>query len=130
MDDKVEKSAEEWRRTLTPDQYRVLREKGTERAFSGALWDDHQPGSFLCAGCGSQLFRAEDKFESGTGWPSFTRPADARAVASERDASHSMERVEVHCRRCGGHLGHVFQDGPAPTGERYCINSAALRKIR
>jgi len=130
MDDKVEKSAEEWRRTLTPDQYRVLREKGTERAFSGALWDDHQPGSFLCAGCGSQLFRAEDKFESGTGWPSFTRPADARAVASERDASHSMERVEVHCRRCGGHLGHVFQDGPAPTGERYCINSAALKKVR
>ena len=130
MDDKVEKSAEEWRRTLTPDQYRVLREKGTERAFSGALWDDHQPGSFLCAGCGSQLFRAEDKFESGTGWPSFTRPADARAVASERDASHSMERVEVHCRRCGGHLGHVFQDGPARTGERYCINSAALKKVR
>jgi peptide-methionine (R)-S-oxide reductase len=130
MDDKVEKSDEEWRRTLTPEQYRVLREKGTERAFSGALWDDHQPGSFLCAGCGSQLFRAEDKFESGTGWPSFTRPADARGVASERDVSHGMERVEVHCRRCGGHLGHVFQDGPAPTGERYCINSAALKKVR
>jgi peptide-methionine (R)-S-oxide reductase len=130
MDDKVEKSDEEWRRTLTTEQYRVLREKGTERAFSGALWDDHQPGSFLCAGCGSQLFRAEDKFESGTGWPSFTRPADARGVASERDVSHGMERVEVHCRRCGGHLGHVFQDGPAPTGERYCINSAALKKVR
>ena len=109
MDDKVEKSDEEWRRELTPEQYRVLRR-------------------FLCAGCGAELFRADDKFESGTGWPSFSRPAEARAVASERDSSHGMERVEVHCRRCGGHLGHVFQDGPAPTGERYCINSASLKK--
>ena len=130
MDDKMEKSDEQWRRELTPEQYRVLRQKGTERAFSGALWDDHQPGRFLCAGCGAELFRADDKFESGTGWPSFTRPADARSVASERDSSYGMERVEVHCRRCGGHLGHVFQDGPAPTGERYCINSAALKKVR
>jgi peptide-methionine (R)-S-oxide reductase len=129
MDDLVEKSDEQWRRELTSEQYRVLREKGTERAFSGALWDDHEPGRFLCAGCGAELFRAEDKFDSGTGWPSFTRPGNPRAVASERDVSHGMERVEVHCRRCGGHLGHVFQDGPAPTGERWCINSASLKKM-
>lgn len=130
MDDEIEKSDEQWRRELTPEQYRVLRQKGTERAFSGALRDDHEPGRFLCAGCGAELFRAEDKFESGSGWPSFTRPADPRIVASERDSSHGMERVEVHCRRCGGHLGHVFQDGPPPTGERYCINSASLKKAR
>ena len=130
MDDKVEKNDVEWRRELTPEQYRVLREKGTERAFTGALWNDHEPGRFLCAGCNAELFRAEDKFDSGTGWPSFSRPASARAVASERDSSHGMERIEVHCRRCGGHLGHVFQDGPAPTGERYCINSLALKKGR
>ena len=120
----------EWRRELTPEQYRVLREKGTERAFTGALWNDHEPGRFLCAGCSAELFRAEDKFDSGTGWPSFSRPASARAVASERDSSHGMDRIEVQCRRCGGHLGHVFQDGPNPTGERYCINSAALKKVR
>ncbi len=130
MDERVQKTEDEWRRELTPEQYRVLRQKGTERAFTGALWDDHEPGRFLCAGCGAELFRAEDKFESGTGWPSFTRAADTRAVASERDSSYGMERVEVHCRRCGGHLGHVFQDGPAPTGERYCINSASLKKAR
>ena len=130
MDETVTKTDEEWRRDLTPEQYRVLRERGTERAFSGALWDDHEPGRYLCAGCDAELFRAEDKFESGTGWPSFTRPAVPRAVASEHDMSHGMSRVEVHCRRCGGHLGHVFQDGPAPTGERYCINSASLRKTR
>ena len=130
MDDKVEKNDEEWRRELTPEQYRVLREKGTESAFTGALWNDHEPGRFLCAGCSAELFRAEDKFDSGTGWPSFSRPTSARAVASERDSSHGMERIEVHCRRCGGHLGHVFQDGPNPTGERYCINSAALKKVR
>ena len=130
MDDRVGKTEEEWRRELTPEQYRVLRQKGTERAFTGALWDDHEAGPFLCAVCGAELVRAEDKFDSVTGWPSFTRPADSRAVASERDTSHGMERVEVHCRRCGGHLGHLFQDGPAPTGERYCINSASLKKAR
>ncbi len=130
MDDQVEKSDEQWRRELTPEQYRVLRQKGTERAFTGELWDDHEPGSFLCAGCGAELFRAEEKFDSGTGWPSFSRPADARAVASQSDSSHGTERVEVRCRRCGGHLGHVFQDGPPPTGERYCINSASLKKAR
>ncbi len=130
MDDYIEKSDEQWRRELTLEQYRVLRQKGTEPAFSGALWDDHEPGRFLCAGCGAELFRAEEKFDSRTGWPSFSRPADARAVGSQQDSSHGMERVEVHCRRCGGHLGHVFQDGPPPTGERYCINSASLKKAR
>ena len=129
MDDKVDKTDDQWRRELTPEQYRVLRQSGTERAFTGALWDDHQPGRFACAGCGAELFRAEDKFDSGTGWPSFTRPSDPRSVASDRDTSHGMERVEVRCRRCGGHLGHVFQDGPPPTGERYCINSASLKKL-
>src|SRR5438128_672467 len=98
MDDKVEKSDDQWRRELTPEQYRVLRQKGTERAFSGALWDDHEPGRIPRKGSGAELFRADDKFESGTGWPSFSRPAEARAVASERDSSHGMERVEVHCR--------------------------------
>jgi peptide-methionine (R)-S-oxide reductase len=130
MDDKVTKTEEEWRRELTPEQYRVLRQRGTERAFSGALWNDHGAGRYLCAGCGAELFRSDDKFESGTGWPSFTRPAATRAVDTERDTTYGMERVEVHCRRCGGHLGHVFQDGPEPTGERYCINSASLKKER
>jgi peptide-methionine (R)-S-oxide reductase len=128
MADKVAKTDEEWRRELTPEQYRVLREKGTERAFTGALLGDHAPGSFLCAGCGAELFRAEEKFESGSGWPSFWQPAPAGAVAEEHDISHGMRRTEVHCARCGGHLGHVFPDGPKPTGLRYCINSASLKK--
>src|SRR5436853_3353031 len=126
MDEKIQKTDEEWRRELTSDQYRVLRQKGTERAFTGALCDDHAPGRYLCAGCGAELFKSDDKFESGSGWPSFTRPAEPRAVETDRDVSHGMERVEVHCRRCGGHLGHVFQDGPAPTGQRYCMNGASL----
>ena len=125
-DDKVDKPDDEWRRALTPEQYRVLREKGTERAFTGALLEDHEPGSYLCAGCGAELFRSGEKFESGSGWPSFWKPAEQRAVLLNADISHGMTRVEVLCRRCGGHLGHVFQDGPPPTGQRYCINSVCL----
>ena len=127
-DDKVDKPDDEWRRELTPEQSRVLREKGTERAFTGALLEDHEPGSYLCAGCGAELFRSGEKFESGSGWPSFWKPAEQRAVLLNADISHGMTRVEVLCRRCGGHLGHVFQDGPPPTGQRYCINSASLKK--
>ena len=129
MADKVIKSEDEWRAELSPDQFRVLRQKGTERAFTGALWNDHESGKYLCAGCGAELFSSETKYDSGSGWPSFYQPLAARAVETERDSTHGMERVEVHCRRCGGHLGHVFQDGPAPTGERYCINSASLKKV-
>jgi peptide-methionine (R)-S-oxide reductase len=124
--DKIVKSNDEWKRTLTPAQYNVLRERGTERAFSNAYWNDHRHALYRCAGCGLLVFKSEDKFESGTGWPSFTRPASADVVAPEEDQSHGMVRSEVHCARCGGHLGHVFDDGPAPTGLRYCINSAAL----
>jgi peptide-methionine (R)-S-oxide reductase len=119
----------EWRARLSPEQYDILRSKGTEPAFTGAYWQNHDTGAYHCAGCGAQLFRSETKFDSGSGWPSFTEPADLEAVELRPDLSHGMSRTEVVCRSCGGHLGHVFDDGPGPTGMRYCINSAALTMI-
>ena len=122
----TEHTDEEWRRLLPADRYRVLRQHGTERAGSSPLNGEKRAGTFLCAGCGQPLFASGDKFESGTGWPSFTRPETPDAVGESRDRSLGMTRTEVHCGKCGGHLGHVFPDGPAPTGLRYCMNGAAL----
>jgi peptide-methionine (R)-S-oxide reductase len=124
----VTKTDEEWRRLLTPAQYQVLRHEDTEPAFSSPLVDEHRKGVFVCAGCELPLFKSETKFESGTGWPSFWSPVEG-AVGTKTDRSFLMERTEVHCRRCGGHLGHVFNDGPPPTGLRYCMNGVALKFI-
>ena len=127
MSDKIEKTEEEWKKTLTPEQYHVLREKGTERAFTGEYADTHDPGTYKCAACGNPLFSSDTKYESGSGWQSFYEPVAKGAVETETDRKFGMARTEVLCAKCGGHLGHVFPDGPEPTGERYCMNSAALK---
>jgi len=127
MSEKVVKTDEEWRKELTPEQFAVLRQKGTERAFTGDYWNTKEKGIYRCAGCGEVLFQSDTKFDSGCGWPSFYAPNATNVITEAADSSHLMQRTEVMCSKCGGHLGHVFDDGPQPAGLRYCINSASLK---
>lgn len=130
MDNKVVKTDEEWKKELTQEEYRILREKGTERAFTGKYWDNHELGTYICAACGTELFKSNTKFDSGCGWPSYFEPIDSNRIIYNDDSSFGMKRTEVICAKCGGHLGHVFDDGPPPTGKRYCINSGAMKFIK
>jgi peptide-methionine (R)-S-oxide reductase len=125
-DRKIEKTDAQWRSELTPEQYKVMRDKGTERAFTGAYVDNHEKGTYKCAACGEPLFDSDTKFDSGSGWPSFFKPLSGDAIETEEDRSHGMRRTEVMCKKCGAHLGHLFEDGPKPTGQRYCVNSISL----
>lgn len=127
MDESMPKTEAQWKAKLTPEQYRILREKGTEAAFTGKYWHSKEKGMYLCAGCGAELFSSNTKFDSGSGWPSFFASISEKNVELYHDESHGMARTEIMCARCGGHLGHVFDDGPKPTGKRFCINSAALQ---
>ena len=130
MSDKIIKSDEEWKKELTPEQYKILREKGTERAFTGKYWNNFEYGTYVCAACGTPLFESDTKFESSCGWPSYFEPIDSSRIIYKEDKSYGMTRTEVICAKCGGHLGHVFDDGPPPTGLRYCINSGSMKFIK